>query len=82
MTDDQFEKLLYDAAAASDDVREFVLLGRQLYALALSMLPAHEREATRAPTQSLRPKALAGATSLRHTSAKPLLMHKQEHYRL
>jgi len=45
MTDDQFRALLYDAAAASDDVREFVLLGRQLYALALSMLPPHEREA-------------------------------------
>ena len=45
MTDDQFRKLLYDTAAASDDVDEFVLLGRQLYALALSMLPPHEREA-------------------------------------
>ena len=45
MTDDQFRTLLYDAAAASDDVREFVLFGRQLYALALSKLPPHEREA-------------------------------------
>jgi len=45
MTDDQFRTLLYDVAAASDDVREFVSIGRQLYALALSMLPAHEREA-------------------------------------
>ena len=46
MTDDQFRKFLYDTAAASDDVREFVSIGRQLYALALSMLPPHEREAT------------------------------------
>ena len=44
MTDDQFRKFLYDTAAASDDVGEFVSIGRSLYALALSMLPPHERE--------------------------------------
>ena len=53
MTDDQFRALLYDAAAASDDVREFVLFGRQLYALALSKLPPHEREATLTAIESL-----------------------------
>ena len=45
MTSEQFTRFLDEAAAISDDVNEFVLLGRQLYALALSMLPPHEREA-------------------------------------
>jgi len=45
MTNDEFTKWLYDTAAASDDVREFVSVGRQLYALALSKLPPDEREA-------------------------------------
>jgi len=44
MTREQFEKFLDDAAAISDDLDDLVSLGRQLYALALSKLPPHERE--------------------------------------
>ena len=45
MTGERFEQFLYDAAAICDDVREFVSIGRHLYALALSKLPPDEREA-------------------------------------
>ena len=53
MTREQAEKLLYDAAALSDDLDEFLWLGRTLHALALSKLPADEREATLEAIESL-----------------------------
>ena len=45
MTSERFEQFLYEAAAICDDDREFVSIGRHLYALALSKLPPDEREA-------------------------------------
>ena len=54
MTGERFEQFLYDAAAICDDVREFVSIGRHLYALALSKLPPHEREAALAGIEDFR----------------------------
>jgi len=45
MTGERFKQFLYEAAEICDDVREFVSIGRHLYALALSHLPPDEREA-------------------------------------
>ena len=54
MTGERFEQFLHEAAAICDDDREFVSIGRHLYALALSKLPPHEREAALAGIEDFR----------------------------